>query len=228
MKYFSLRALIDDIMLIIRNNNISESEDFSREQVAAWILSYKSYLLKKRQDADQDDVDDVDDTLTKTLGPLKLEDVEDNPFQRKTIDKLPDLLGDSVDNLISVSDASGCVIQFMHGKRRHYHYFRKYTFAEPVCWYENGYIYVEGMEDGNIDDLFVTGIFADTSDADDADEDDIEIPGWMIPDIKSLIMKNELAFMLRMPSDDENNASLDEIKPQSLNTNHSYYNPYAR
>uniref|UniRef100_A0AAU8B7E5 Uncharacterized protein n=1 Tax=Dulem virus 42 TaxID=3145760 RepID=A0AAU8B7E5_9CAUD len=27
---FSLRALIDDILLIVRNNNISESEDLSR------------------------------------------------------------------------------------------------------------------------------------------------------------------------------------------------------
>lgn len=50
---FSLRTLIDDILLIIRNNNISESEDFSRAQIAAWILAYKAYLIKKQQDTSE-------------------------------------------------------------------------------------------------------------------------------------------------------------------------------
>ena len=31
MNVFSLRTVIDDILLIVRNNNISESEDFSRD-----------------------------------------------------------------------------------------------------------------------------------------------------------------------------------------------------
>jgi hypothetical protein len=30
MKKISLKELIDDILLLVRNNNISESEDFSR------------------------------------------------------------------------------------------------------------------------------------------------------------------------------------------------------
>jgi hypothetical protein len=35
----------------------------------------------------------------------------------------------------------------------------------------------------------------------------------MVPHIKELIMKNELAFMLNRPSDDDNNSTLDGIKP---------------
>jgi len=38
MKMFSLRTIIDDILLIVRNNNISESEDLSRDQIAAWVM----------------------------------------------------------------------------------------------------------------------------------------------------------------------------------------------
>ena len=38
MNFFSLKTLIDDILLIVRNNNISESEDFSRDQIASWIM----------------------------------------------------------------------------------------------------------------------------------------------------------------------------------------------
>lgn len=47
MNMFSLRTVIDDILLIVRNNNISESEDLSRDQIASWVLSYKSSLAKK-------------------------------------------------------------------------------------------------------------------------------------------------------------------------------------
>jgi len=50
-------------------------------------------------------------------------------------------------------------------------------------------------------------------DEDDPDEDDVKIPTWMVPDIKNLIMKNELSFMLQRPSDDDNNSTLDGIKP---------------
>lgn len=53
----------------------------------------------------------------------------------------------------------------------------------------------------------------EAGDEDDPDEDDVKIPTWMVPDIKNLIMKNELSFMLQRPSDDDNNSTLDGIKP---------------
>ena len=58
--------------------------------------------------------------------------------------------------------------------------------------------------------IYFTGIFADDA---DADEDDITVPGWMVPEIKQLIFNNELRLMLRLPSDDSNNATLASIKP---------------
>ena len=53
MNMFSLRTLIDDILLIVRNNNISESEDLSRDQIASWILQYKAYFAKKENEKDE-------------------------------------------------------------------------------------------------------------------------------------------------------------------------------
>jgi hypothetical protein len=35
----------------------------------------------------------------------------------------------------------------------------------------------------------------------------------MIPDIKNMIFKNELSFMLARPSDDSNNSTLASVKP---------------
>ena len=216
MNMFSLRTIIDDILLIVRNNNISESEDLSRDQIAAWIMAYKALLQKKEQDKDKESGDDTsnNDSLQQTIGPLKMIDipVEGNECaqRKRTAEKIPEISGDSGNDIVSVTDKYGCVIQFMNDKRRHFHYFRRYTFGEPVCWYEDGYLYVEGIDVNDIDSITVDGNFVEGP---DGDEDSITIPGWMIPDIKSLIMKNELAFMLNRPSDDSNNSTLASVKP---------------
>ena len=215
MNIFSLSTVIDDILLIVRNNNISESEDLSREQIASWILSYKALLANKQEDKIKDTLDDPDDSLTTTMGPCELQDVKENGdkkiFTKRTVNEVPELLGDSDTNLINVFDEDGCTIQRMSRTRRHYHYFRKYTFAELTYFYQDGYIYVQGTQDNNkLKYIYYTGIFAGDQ---DADENDIIIPGWMIPDIRKLIFQNELSFMLQRPSDDSNNATLANIKP---------------
>jgi len=46
----SLKEIIDDILLITRNSNISESEDFSRSHIAAWIDHYRRKLWKDHLD----------------------------------------------------------------------------------------------------------------------------------------------------------------------------------
>ena len=220
MKLFTLRSVVDDILLMIRNNNVSESEDFSRAQIALWVLAYKNAILKKRQDKAKEDKknDDADDDDTiKTIGPLELIDEEplDNTclYRKRTKEKLPELSGSSDCSIISVQDQEGCPIQMMNEKKRHFHFFRKYTFGELAWWYENEYIYLQGLTDLNmLRYIWVSGVFTDSDK--DADEDDIKIPGWMIPDIKQMIIKNELAFILAMPSDDDNNSTVAGVKPK--------------
>lgn len=220
MNMFSLRTIIDDILLIVRNNNISESEDLSRAQIASWVMQYKAFLAKEQQDKDKEESndDDTDDSLTKAIGPLELEDVPSLDdtclYLKRTVEKIPALLGDSVENIIVVKDQEGCAIQNMDDVRRHYHYFRRYTFGEMTWHYEDGYIYIQGLTDlGMLKYINVIGKFADDGTDPDLDEDDVIIPGWMIPRIKSSIMKNELSFMLNRPSDDSNNSTLASVKP---------------
>lgn len=218
MNMFSLRTLIDDILLIVRNNNISESEDFSRAQIAAWILHYKAALIKKKIDEDKASGDDTsfDESLTKMVGPLLLEKVESLSevplLTRQTVETIDDLLDKSPDNIISVFDQQRCPLQFMHGIKRHFHYNRKYTSMELTYDYEDGHILVQGNQDrGRFKYIWVKYIAS--GDDSSEDEDEITIPGWMIPEIKNLILKNELSFMIKMPSDDDNNSTLDGIKP---------------
>jgi len=72
------------------------------------------------------------------------------------------------------------------------------------------------VDDGQLEYIYVLALYEDDDDEEDddnLDEDDILIPAWMVPMIKDLIIKNELAFMLNRPSDDSNNATLASVKP---------------
>lgn len=220
MSMFSLRTLVDDILLIVRNNNISESEDFSRAQIIAWILHYKALLTKEEHDRkEQEDGNDdyIDEELAKTAGPLQLEMVESmgcTPlFLRRTIDEITDLFDDDPTSVVAVFDQEGCPIQKMNKVRRHFHWHRKYTGRDLTYYFENGRIYIQGNYDSMyLGSIWVKYLAAEKED-EDVDEDEVEVPNWMVPHIKERIFRNELAFMVRMPSDDDNNATLDGIKP---------------
>lgn len=229
MTYISLREFIDDILLIVRNNNISESEDLSRHQIATWIRAYKQMILKDRLDkqkesaSNEDEIDDyLDNIFIRETGPLELEDVksyDDNPiFTRRTKEKLQNIYDDNDDSILAVHDQNGCIIQYMDHGRRHYHSFRRYTNKELTAYYDDGYIYIEGTQDNNVlKYIWVKAIYEDlpedTDDEDSTDEDEIKIPAWLVPPIKNNILKNELSFMLNRPSDDSNNATLASVKP---------------
>lgn len=215
---FSLSTIIDDILLIVRNNNISESEDLSRAQIASWVLHHKAAITKQEKEKDeaQNDESWFDDSLTKTVGPIALKKVKSldqfPTFTRQSEDKLDDLYENDPDGIIAVFDQLGQTIQKMHKQRRHFHYYRKYTSNELTYYYENGYIFIQGNVDkGALENIWIKYISSEEGGSED--DDSITIPGWMVPEIKNRIFKNELAFMIKMPSDDDNNSTLDGIKP---------------
>lgn len=236
MAKISLRVLTDDILLLVRNNNISESEDLSRAHIHSWIKAYKNQLWKQERDRlkalarqgalDEETLADNEFIKRVEIGPLELEEVEsksDVPtYTKRTIDIIPDVLDNAEGSILAVHDQQGEVIQYMNHIRRHYQYWRKYTFGEMTAHYmDDGHVYVQGLVDENelkyIYVLYLLEVKDDTADGEDednpADEDDVEIPAWMVPPIKKLILNNELAFMLNRPSDDSNNATLASVKP---------------
>jgi hypothetical protein len=42
----TLNEIVDNILLIARNNNISESNHLSRAQIEKWVISYRAMLIK--------------------------------------------------------------------------------------------------------------------------------------------------------------------------------------
>ena len=235
MAKISLKTLTDDILLIVRNNNISESEDLSRSQIHAWIKVYKNQIWKEERDrkkllAKQNQLlwDDLnDDEFIKKIetGPLKLEVVPSNTeiplFTKRTIEPLQDVLDNDAKSILAVRDEHGENIQYMDKIRRHYQYWRRYTFGEMTAYYkDDGHVYVQGLTDkGDLQYIYVLWLqevkddTEDGEDENDPDEDEVMIPAWMVPYIKERILKNELAFMLNRPSDDSNNATLASVKP---------------
>ena len=233
MAKISLKTITDDILLLVRNNNISESEDFSRAQIHAWIRAYRHKVWKDEKDRrkelarlgrlDWEELIDNEFVRRVETGPMKLEPVEsgdDNPtFTKRTEDTLENVLNNDETSILAIHDQNGENIQYMNHIRRHYAYWRKYTFGEMTGYYkDDGHIYIQGLVDADqlqyIYVLWLKEIDDDEEDSgDDLDEEDIKIPAWMVPTIKELIMKNELSFMLNRPSDDSNNATLASVKP---------------
>ena len=228
MIYVSLKELIDDILLIVRNNNISESEDLSRDQIAVWIKAYKQKLIQDRLDKQSGDAadpnrieDEIDDLFIREEGPYELEVVQpigsDPIYTRKTKLKLENIYNNDESSILAVHDETGCDIQLMNYVRRHYNYFRKYVNKELSADYDDGYIYIRGTQDNNkLKYIWVRAIYdciSNDDESDNANEEDIKIPAYMVPLIKEMIMKSELSFMLQRPSDDSNNATIASVKP---------------
>lgn len=235
MEKISLRDITDDILLLVRNNNISESEDLSRAQIHVWIKAYRKQIWKEEQDRRKEmallgrvtweDLLDDEFVVRKETGPMELECLQENTGPENTkrtkqtlseAAKL-DVLNNSENSILAVHDQNGENIQYMNHIRRHYHYFRKYTFGDMTAYYkDDGHIYIQGLVDGDeLKYIYVVALYDNNMDDEDTadSEDDVLIPAWMVPGIKERIMKNELAFMLNRPSDDSNNATLASVKP---------------
>lgn len=245
MNTTSLKEIIDDILLLVRNSNISESEDFSRSHIAAWINHYRRMLWKKRLDELKnqekfqvalEDLVDGEFIILKETGPHKLKKVESNDkhrdtFTKVTEDKFDNLFNDNWTSILAVHDESGENIQYVNHIRRHYQYYRKYTFGEMTAYLMNDIegnkrIYIQGLQDQDLlEYIYVLAVYekkeddSDEEESEDQDEDDIKIPTWMVPDIKKLIFNNELTLMLNRPSDDTNNSTIDGIKPDGPKEN---------
>ena len=235
MKKISLREITDDILLLVRNNYISESEDFSRAQIHLWVKAYARQIWKEEKDKKKElarlgrltweELIDEEFIKSRETGPMKLEELEENtgPENTKrtelTLSEVAgmDVLDNDEKSILAIHDQNGEIIQYMNHIRRHYHNYRKYTYGDMTAYYkDDGHVYVQGIVDKNeLQYIYVLALYEeDLDDEDDADdEDDVLYPAWIVPGIKERIMKNELPFMLNRPSDDSNNATLASVKP---------------
>jgi hypothetical protein len=214
MVFNSLNSIIDDIFLILRDNNISESENLSRIQVEQWIHQYRAYLIKQ----DLDKGRDINESYVQTIGPLHISKVRNCPtdgYNYKSDEELPKFIDLHFGSgLICVKDLDGNLIQVGTETKAKYQINRKYTCNDYIAYLKGNHLYIMGPE--HLEYVRMDGILEDpTSIGECFDRDDTPypVPANMIPTIKDMIFSKELNLMLQMPNDTTNN-STNDVKVQ--------------
>lgn len=205
----SLNAIIDDILLIYRANELSESENLSRIQIEQWIHQYRALLIKQ----DIDKGREINPDYLQTIGPLHISKVSNctggyNYISDEELPKFIDLHFGS--GLVSVKDMFGNLIQVGTETKAKYQVSRKYTCNDYIAYLKNNYLYILGPE--HLEYVKVEGILEDPTQAGDCfDRDDTPypVPANMIPVIKQMIFEKELNIMSIMPNDTTNNSTND-------------------
>lgn len=209
IKLNSLSTIIDDLLLIVRNSNISESENLSRIQVELWIHQYRALLIKQ----DIDKGREINPDYVQTFGPLHISKVSNctggyNYISDEELPKFIDLHFGS--GLVAVKDMDGNLIQVGTETKAKYQTSRKYTCNDHIAYLKNNHLYILGPE--HLEYVKIEGILEDPTQAGDCfDRDDTPypVPANMIPTIKQMIFERELNIMSQMPSDDTNNSTND-------------------
>ena len=206
----TLNNLIDNIIQIARNNNVTESEHLSRHQVELWINYYRAYMVKQWIDKEKK-LDNIDEMFIQTIEPIHLDKVETAPGKIVYVgDKeLPKLIKfNKRVGIVAVRDMYGNIIQLGDYTKAKLQKYRKATCADYIAWVKNSKIYVEGDSD-QLEWISVDVISEDPTDLGNCwnPDDEYPIPAAMIPTIIQLILQNELRIQVAMPSDVTNNSA---------------------
>lgn len=210
MTFNSLNTIIDDILLIVRDNNISESENLSRVQIEQWIHQYRAYLIKQ----DLDKGRDINPEYIQTIGPLHISKVSrcgvPNGFNYISDEELPKFIDLHFGSgLVAVKDMYGNLIQVGTETKAKYQTSRKYTCNDYIAYIKNNHLYLSGP--GFLEYVEIDGILEDPTKAGDCYDYDsaYPMPADKIPTLKNLIFSKELNFMLSVPTDTTNNSTND-------------------
>lgn len=209
MKLNTLSNIIDDILLIARNNSISESEHLSRYQIEMWVHQYRALLIKQ----DIDKGRDINPMYVQTIRCIHLERKECIPghfvyVSDITLPKLVDFHFRT--GLISVKDMYGNLIQLGSESKMKLQKYRKYTCKDYIAYLKDSRIYVEGGNN-QLEYIEADVILENPADANECFDPDepYPAPAHMIPTIKDLIFRKELNVMPKMPTDTTNNSNDD-------------------
>lgn len=202
----TLNQLVDNILLIARNNNIAESEHLSRIQIEKWIIGYRAMLIKQ----DIDKGRDINELYLTTIEPIHLDREETVPgyFTYVGDKELPKLIDFNYrPGVINVRDMFGNIIQIGSRTKAKLQKYRKATCKDYIAWVKNNRIYVDG-DSNQLEYISVDVIAEDPTELNACFDPDSEfpIPSTMIPTITQMILERELRFMITMPSDDTNDA----------------------
>lgn len=205
----TLNEMIDNILLIARNSNVTESEHLSRIQIEKWIVAYRAMLIKQ----DIDKGRDINELYLTTIEPIHLDKVETSPGKIVYVgDKeLPKLIDFNYrPGVIAVRDMYGNLIQLGNYTKARLQKYRKATCKDYIAWFKGNKIYVEG-DSNQLEYISADVIAEDPTSLGECFDPDSEfpVPGAMLPIITQMIMERELRVLTGQPSDVTNDSQDD-------------------
>ena len=205
----TLNQLVDNILLIARNNNIAESEHLSRIQIEKWIIGYRAMLIKQ----DIDKGRDINELYLTTIEPIHLDREETVPgyFTYVGDKELPKLIDFNYrPGVINVRDMFGNIIQIGSRTKAKLQKYRKATCKDYIAWVKGSKISVEG-DSNQLEYISIDCILEDpVNDIPCYNPDDeYPVPAAMVPTIVQMILEKELRVLVTQPSDVTNDSKDD-------------------
>jgi hypothetical protein len=209
----SLDKIVQDLLLIIRGSNVSQSEPISKRQLEDWIHQYRATLLKR--DLDKARMPNPD--YIQEIPDLQLESVEgseDNTIgsgcyiYRSTL-QLPKTLDlNKKSGITYVGTILGTQIQMVPYNRFNWQQYKKFTANEKLAFLRNQYMYVSnndllqyinvrGVFEQPLEVTVITGVDY---------RDNYPIPMDKVSTLKQMILKGELGLEAQTPTDDKNDS----------------------
>ena len=222
----SLNAIIDDILLEIRNANIAESEDISRVQIEQWIHQYRALLIK--QDLDKGRT--VNPGYVQVINPFAMtltNPTDTEKYIYESVNELPKTIDLHYGSgMITIRDTSGRLIQLGNESKAWVQGYRPFTKNDYIAYIKGNKLYAMKWltnacetTDHTLDTLtnLEVSILAEdptsvgkiNGDCYDPDNTVYPVPANMIQTIKQLIFAKELYVMLASNTDVTNDAHND-------------------
>jgi len=210
IKLNTLDSIIDDMLNIARNGNISESESLSRNQIEQWIVQYRAILIKqdidKGRDVNTDYIQEMNEVKMKDASFSSTGYVDTTRWQTESIIDIPKTIDFHFKpGIISIVDYSGDPIQLESEVRSNLRRNRRWTSKDYVAFRKGRKLYVSGSNE--IEGVHIRLIAENPREVPGYEYSSMQypVPANMIPIIKQMIFEKE--FKVKAPSDTTNNSN---------------------
>ena len=221
IEFTTLDTITTDLLNIIRNFNVSRSEDISKRQLEMWVHQHRALLIK--QDIDKGKLPNPD--YIQTIPSLQLEvvdeseggDIETNSYILRTELEIPNTLDFNFKSGFTyIGTIDGHESQFIPEGRRKWQQYKKYTKNDNLAFLRDNKLYL--IYPKPIHQITVRGIFEVPTEVmnivnphhtptEGGWSDPYPIPINMLPTLKEMILKKELGIGVSALSDNKNDSA---------------------
>ena len=209
MEFISLKALIYDLLNMIRGARPIDDEPITERQVEYWIHMYRAFYIKRDLDKGRkpnpDYIQNIDNISLEYYAPKKI---------YRTVTDVPNTLDLNEKAGISfVGDIYGEQIQLVPEKRVNWQKYTKWSQDETVAYLNSSKLYIYNSKGLRV--IQIRGIFENPVEAAQANGLDYDydspypIPISLIPVLKETILQKELMIEIQSPNDEVNDATHD-------------------